>query len=152
MTIKAYLSSVAKTSAMLAATSISAIAAASYAETGSPYAAINSISHIVDGDDVAFPTEFASRGTTIGIAVNATAMASWAVIFEFLLGKAKPAARVGGGVAMSVAAFIVDYYLVPKRYTPGIERHLSKQAIFWIYVVLALTFAASANWNKPDAD
>jgi hypothetical protein len=137
-----------KTAVALTATSTAAVLLASAAETGKPFAALNAITHIVDGDDIEFPHEFAARETGIGLAVNATAMAAWALIYESALERAKRNAGIADGFAMSLAAYVVDYFLVPKRYTPGIERRLTKQAIFVIYAVLALTFASSRFWNN----
>jgi hypothetical protein len=36
-------------------------------------------------------------------------------------------------------AYVVDYHVVPKRLTPGIESRLSCRSLLLVYVVLALS-------------
>lgn len=44
---------------------------------------------------------------------------------------------------MAAGAYVTDYYLVPRRFTPGYEKRLSGQALALIYGALALGLAAS---------
>jgi len=46
------------------------------------------------------------------------------------------------GAAVSAMAYVADYYLVPKRFTPGFEKRLSNRSLFAIYSTLALSLAA----------
>jgi hypothetical protein len=44
--------------------------------------------------------------------------------------------------AVTAGAYITDYYLVPKRFTPGFEKRVSGKSLFAIYVALAVGLAA----------
>ena len=45
------------------------------------------------------------------------------------------------GSAVAGIAYVVDYYRVPKRLTPGFEKQLSNSALFGIYATLAASLA-----------
>lgn len=59
-----------------------------------------------------------------------------------------PLATTISGAAVAAGAYVTDYYLAPKRFTPGYEKRLSGQSLALIYgaLTLGLTFGAlSAN-------
>jgi hypothetical protein len=58
---------------------------------------------------------------------------------------------IGAGVAVAAAAYVVDYYVVPKRLTPGFEKRLSGRSLFWIYSALAAGLAAGWTANRSRA-
>ena len=138
-----------KTGLALSLTTTAAIMLASAIENKSPWGALNCVAHIIDGDDKEQPTGFSPRETTLGLAVNATAMALWGVLYEGALVVTKtPSTPLAAALATTVA-YVTDYKLVPKRFTPGIEKRLSQTAILAAYAVLGATLAASPLWNKP---
>ena len=137
-----------KTGIILSATTTVATIIASLAETGKPWAATNAIAHIVDGDDVEQPTNFDLRATSIGLGINATAMLAWAVLFEAGSEIAKIEPDAPTGFAAATAAWVIDYKLVPKRLTPGVEKHLTFGPILAIYAVLGTTLALSSLWRE----
>jgi len=55
-----------------------------------------------------------------------------------------PLAAAAGGAAVAAGAYVTDYYLVPKRFTPGFEKRLSGQSLALVYGALALGLAVSA--------
>ncbi|MBV9850824.1 MAG: hypothetical protein JO250_14210, partial [Armatimonadetes bacterium] len=61
-----------KTGLALAAATSAVIMLASDRELGAPWAAINAIAHVVDGDDVTQPSEYAPRESVLGLLVNGT--------------------------------------------------------------------------------
>ncbi|BDI31990.1 hypothetical protein CCAX7_40410 [Capsulimonas corticalis] len=156
MTWKRFLLNTLKTSVLLTAASVASVMVASQRETGSPWSAVNSITHVVDGDEISQPDEYSPRATSIGLAVNTTAMISWAVLHEAALSMTKTRGNTATGVAASAFAYFIDYVVVPKRLTPGIEKKLSGRAIFSVYVALAAAFAAAAEWrdngDTPDPE
>lgn len=137
-----------KTAAIATAATSAALMLASKRETGSPWAAFNSICHMVDGDEPEFPQAFAPRETLLGAGLNASAIGSWAVLYEWLFGGVPlPSSAVWAAFA-TAGIWLVDYRLVPKRFTPGFEKRLSKNAIALAYIALAASFALSPHWNK----
>lgn len=127
-----------------ATTATSAIVAACGSiEDGNPVAPINAVSHIAWGDEAANEEEASLKYTLSGATLNAAAVASWAAIFELAFGKrarqGNVSAAVVGGVATATLAYVTDYYIVPKRLTPGFEKRLSPPSLFAVYAALAAT-------------
>jgi len=137
-----------KTGFALAVTTNAAIMLASDKENGSPWAAINAIAHIVDGDEKAQPLDYSSRESALGIGINGTAMATWGVLYEGALLVTRTKSSPLTAVLAATTAYVTDYKVVPKQFTPGIEKRLSQKSIGIIYAVLAATFALSETWNK----
>ena len=103
------------------------------------YAPFNAVSHIAWGDEAARHIEPSIKYTLTGALLNAAAVMSWAVIFERLARTRRPsvASTVAAGVATTALAYVVDYHVVPRRFTPGFELRLPKPALFPIYASLA---------------
>jgi hypothetical protein len=110
-------------------------------ESGSPWAPFNAICHMTDGDDREFGDDFHPRDTMLGMALNVSALLSWAVLYRMALRVSKLRRSILTGAALALAAYIVDYYVVPKRFTPGIEKKLSWKSIAGAYCALALSLA-----------
>ena len=66
-----------KTGGVLSVTVILAIMASSKRDSGNGWNAVNSICHVVDGDDVSQPSGFQPRDSLLGIATNSSAMVFW---------------------------------------------------------------------------
>lgn len=114
-----------------------------------PFRAVNSISHILHGDEVEPSEGFAAVETLPAVAMNTAAMAGWAMIAEALMtpksdNSTNVARAAATGAVVSGLAYLVDYHIVPKRWTPGIERYFSKAAIGAVYGFLATGIAAGA--------
>lgn len=144
------LTSTAKTGIALTLSTTTALMAAGIYETGSPWAPINAISHIIDGDDVSADNRFSPRQSTIGVAVNTASMTMWAAVYESALRLTGRKSTPLTAVAAATAAYAVDYKLVPPRFTPGMEKKLSRLSIIAIYAVLAAILALSPFWNDYD--
>jgi hypothetical protein len=144
------LSSGLKTGAALSLATTSAIMAAGSRETGAPWSPINAISHIVDGDDVSQPSDFSPRESMLGLGINTAVMAAWSLMYEGALALTRKKSSPWIAAAAAGAAYAVDYKLVPARFTPGIEKKLSRGSIVGIYAILAATLALSPLWNDYD--
>ena len=74
---------------------------------------------------------------------SAAAVTSWAALHECLFGEALDRGDVMGsllgGISVSALAYVVDYYVVPDRFTPGFEKRLPSRALFVVYAALALS-------------
>ncbi len=136
-----------KTGVVLAAATNAAIMVASDRETGSPWAALNCVAHIVDGDAKEQPVDYAPRESAIGVFINGTAMCAWGVLYEggLLLVKGKSSSLTA--LLAAAGAYFIDYKLVPKQYTPGIEQRLSHRSVLVSYATFAAMLALSPLWN-----
>ena len=76
-----------------------------------------------------------------GILLNTAAITGWAAVHELAFsGTRRPQTLSGAlaaGAATSTLAYVTDYYLVPKRFTPGFEKRLSNSSLAAIYATLA---------------
>jgi hypothetical protein len=123
-----------------AATS-AAVAACGSIENDSAVAPINAVSHIAWGDEAAEHDEASLKYSAAGAALNAAAIASWAAVYELGFGRrarqGNVKAAIVGGVATAALASVTDYYVVPKRLTPGFEKRLAGPSMFAVYGTLA---------------
>ena len=136
-----------KTGLALAAATNAAIMLASDAEHGAPWAALNCVAHIVDGDDKEQPTGYSPRESWLGVGVNGTAMSAWGVLYEGALLVTGAKSSLLSALLGTAAAYFIDFKVVPARYTPGIEKRLSHRSVLLAYGAMALVFGLSPLWN-----
>lgn len=124
-------------------------------EAGSAAAPLNATSHILWGHEAAGQDGVDAKHTAAGAAINAGAMYAWSFVLEGVFGKwvrrgDDVATKIGraavAGATVSALAYVTDYYVVPKRLTPGFEKRLSPLALATTYGVLAASLAAGAVW------
>lgn len=131
------------TGSLAAVATTAAIAACGRVENRNALAPINAISHIAWGDRAAKEQQASWTYTATGLGLNAAAVGSWAVFYEALVGRRVNAGDVKacllGGALVSAIAYVVDYYVVPRRLTPGFEKRLSNNSLFAIYATLAVS-------------
>lgn len=116
-------------------------------EAGSYAAPLNATSHIMWGDQAAHHDDASAKYTVIGTALNFAATTFWAAIYEKLFGLQDEAAPSSlkswiGAAVVTAGAYVTDYYLVPKRFTPGYEKRLSGKSLAAIYGAFALGLVA----------
>ena len=132
-----------------------AAAACGALETGSAAAPVNAISHIAWGDGAARRNLVSVKYTGVGSALNAGAMVSWAAFHHVLFKPregASPLSSLIRGAATAGVAYVVDYYVVPKRLAPGFEKRLSNWSVFMIYAALAAGLAAGERLSRRDSN
>lgn len=123
------------------AATTAAVAACGSFDDGNAVAPINAVSHIAWGDEAAEQDDASYKYTLSGATLNAAAVASWAAVYELGFGRrarqGNVKAAIVGGLATAALAYVTDYYLVPKRLTPGFEKRLSAPSMFAVYAALA---------------
>jgi hypothetical protein len=136
---------------------IAAMAAAALAgkkESHSYAAPINATSHIIWGDEAARHDEASFKYTATGFLLNHGAAIMWSAIYGSLAQPRisrwfarrpalAPLAPVLSAAAVSAGAYVTDYILIPKRFTPGWEKRVSGKSVAMIFGALALGMAAS---------
>ena len=117
-------------------------------ETGSAAAPINAVSHWAWGDE-AFERQAADLSHTgVGYLTHHSAATFWATSYAALASQT-PALRTVPGLllgagATSGIAYVADFKLTPRRFTPGYEHRLSTEALVAVYAALAVGLAAGA--------
>jgi hypothetical protein len=103
---------------------------------GAPAAPLNATSHFLWGAEAGRKDAVSLRHTGLGLATHFSASVFWALFYEALpKGRAR---ALPNGALISAAAYVTDYYIVPKRLTPGFELRLPGRALAAIYGAFAL--------------
>jgi hypothetical protein len=122
------------------------VAAAGASKSGHrPYSAMNAVAHCIWPEQAPKEEAPSVRFTAVGSGIHLGSAVFWGVLFETLCtSRACPRDVVAAAIATSVTAYVVDYHVVPKRFTPGYEARLSKHALGSTYVALGAGFAMVA--------
>jgi hypothetical protein len=68
-------------------------------------------------------------------------MWAWAAVYPMLPPTHRLMGKLLKGAVVSGLAYITDYYIVPKRLTPGFEKRLTPRSMVKMYTVLAISLA-----------
>lgn len=104
--------------------------------TGSVTSASNATSHWVWGEPARRRHDVSLRHTLLGYAIHHASSIWWAGFHEAGLDRTRAPAWLVAPV-VGTAAMVVDYGVVPKRLTPGFERHLSRSELVAVYVAFS---------------
>ncbi|MEO8733744.1 MAG: hypothetical protein ABI373_05400 [Flavobacteriales bacterium] len=139
------------TAAVATAATTSAIALLGHLENGSAVAPLNAASHMLWGEE-ATTEEVDARHTLPGVAITVAGVASWAGVHELMMPRERPSVprALLTGAVTAVAAYVTDYHVVPKRFTPGFEKQLSRKAMFGVYATLAIALALGSLCRDRD--
>lgn len=127
-----------------------AAAVAGRRETGSYAAPLNATSHVLWGDTAAMRNSPTVKFTLTGFLINHASAIFWAAINEKFFGarnnggKSSMVRPLVGSAIVTAGAYVTDYYLMPKRLTPGFEKRLSDSALATIFGTLAIGLAAGS--------
>ena len=115
----------------------------------SPFAPVNAISHMLYGQRAYAIDEPKPKYLLPGVALNFGAMLGWSVVAEIALRQLKlplPQMAVNFLICsgVTVIAYIVDYYVVPKRFTPGFEHVFSSRSMLVLYALMAASLFAGS--------
>ncbi|MBK4734472.1 hypothetical protein [Noviherbaspirillum pedocola] len=132
-----------------------AVAVAGKCEAGSALGPVNATSHILWGDAAGRQDKASLKYTVPGFLLNHFSAVFWASFYEAWFsrrGTPRGATKtlmkpVLGAVVVSAGAYLTDYYLVPKRFTPGWEKRLSGRSLAATYGMLALGLMATDLFN-----
>ncbi len=122
---------------------------------------LNATSHIIWGNKAAHKDDASLKYTVTGFLLNHAATIFWALFYEKWFGRrgvlsaptrgdaAMPRSPgksiqrpILGAAAVTAGAYLIDYYLIPERFTPGFEKRLSGKSLATIFGVMAVGLAA----------
>jgi hypothetical protein len=88
----------------------------------------------------------------VGYAIHHAASIFWAILHEKLRPRlsqtGSKTAAIAPAIVTTAAAYVVDFYVIPKRLTPGFEHRLSKRSLFMVYGTFALGLATVALMDR----
>lgn len=106
---------------------------------GAPASGTNATSQWLWGEPARYRDAPSLRHTLLGYAIHHASSVFWAFGFERLAGRRGRPARIAAAAGMTAAvAYAVDYHAVPRRLTPGFERHLSAGGMLATYAAFAV--------------
>lgn len=109
------------------------VSRASRRRTGSASAGTNATSHWVWGERARRVKRTDLKHTAVGYAIHHASSFFWAVFHEYWRELRPRTPPVASATTIAAVAYVVDYHVVPRRLTPGFERHLSGRAMFATY-------------------
>lgn len=133
--------------ALASALSALLLAAASRRQTGSPYAALNAVSHWLWKDRAFRRNARSLRYTGTGYLIHHLAATFWATGHAAVRpadSARTPSRALAGGLATSAVACFVDYRMTPRRLQPGFEQRLSLSALAGTYLAFGVGIALGA--------
>lgn len=128
-------------------------------EEGSAAGALNGPSQWIWGEREAHTRRATARHTFLGYAIHHGMSIFWASFHEHAFGRSRgrelrrlSAPRIVAEAAGTTAvAYFVDYYVTPRRFRPGFEKHLERAAIFASYAAFAIGLALATLARKRAA-
>jgi hypothetical protein len=131
---------------LAAVLSAAVVAVAGRKQSGSAIAPINAVSHWLWGDAAAREESIDARHTGVGAVTQMLAGIFWGTLHAKLRPRVPHSdivpAAIAGGVATAAVAGVVDYGLIPKRFTPGYELRVSSGAVLLALGAIAAGIAA----------
>lgn len=113
-----------------------------HVEASSGWKPVDAISHIVWGPAAGSQRECTLRYTGLGLLLNGVACAFWSWLYErrrrFTGGLRTVVSDALYAIGTSAFAYVTDYHVVPRRFTPGFELILPRRSFPWLYGALAL--------------
>ncbi len=125
----------------LAAAVTFAIPALRRAARGRSVAApVNAESHVLWGDEAAAHDAISVRYTGVGAATHLGACLFWSGVYEAAMGdpcRSTDAADWRGAAGTALGAYVLDYHLLPRRFTPGFEKRYSTRDMIAFFAAFA---------------
>lgn len=115
-------------------------------------APVNGPSQWIWGRQAPFKNRFSWQYTVVGYVIHHAASVFWATFYEKYRGQWGPTestrSLIVPAIVTTATAYVVDFYVVPKRFAPGFEQRLSKDALLIVYGIFALGLAGGALINR----
>lgn len=116
-------------------------------DSGSAAAALNAPSQFLWGDADLDERRYTLRHTLPGVAINSGAGMFWAAIMQGFLprsGRRALGRALLAGTAASSLAWVVDYHLIPRRLSPGVQERVSARSLVGIHGLFGLGLGLGA--------
>jgi hypothetical protein len=124
-----------------------ALVVCSARDEGRVAAALNGPSQWLWGERALRAKRASLRHTAVGYVIHHASSIFWATLHEWTFGRARGSARqsiplvCAQAAATTAAAYLVDYYVTPRRLRPGFEKHLEPRSMFAVYAAFGAGLA-----------
>ncbi len=110
---------------------------------GLPLHPLNTVAHIVIGSRAFYVREAHAFVTPLAVIVHAASVAAWGALFSLALGRLRVPVPVAAFVFTALVA-VVDFALLPERFSPGFETVLTRTEVIVVYLVMAAAMTLAA--------
>jgi hypothetical protein len=125
-----------------------ALSICSRIDEGSYAGGLNGPSQWLWGEAEAYTREPSLRHTAVGYGVHHLTSLFWATLYERTFGESRelktPLRRCAEAAVSTTGAYIVDYYLTPRRFRPGFKKHVRRPSMFATYAAFAAGLAVAS--------
>ncbi len=111
---------------------------------GSPLQPLNTIAHVLLGSRAFYVHEPHPLVTPAGILVHLASLILWGVLFSIGVGRRRGAWLWTGAVLFAVGIAVVDFLVLPARFSPGFETVLTRGEVIVVYAIMAAAMGISA--------
>lgn len=108
---------------------------------------LNAISHILWGRKAARANNWSMKYTGSGLILNQLACLFWAGCYE-ALAEENRSPGFSKAITVSAVAYLTDYHVVPRRFTPGFEFVFPRRMSPCLYAALALSLVAGVRMRR----
>ncbi|HJR66841.1 MAG TPA: hypothetical protein VJ802_10450 [Gemmatimonadaceae bacterium] len=110
----------------------------------SPLQPLNAIAHVLLGSRAFYVHEAHPLVTPAGILVHLASLILWGVLFSIGVGRRRGVWLWMAAVLFAVGIAVVDFLVLPPRFSPGFETVLTRGEVIVIYALMAAAMGISA--------
>jgi hypothetical protein len=111
---------------------------------GSPLQPLNTIAHVVLGTRAFYVRDAHPLVTSAGIVVHVLSMVAWGALFSIGVRRSRGIRVWVGALVLTALAAVLDFVLLPPRFSPGFETVLTPGEIIIVYAVMAASLGIAA--------
>jgi hypothetical protein len=110
---------------------------------GAPLHPLNTVAHVLVGSRAFYVLEAHHVVTPAGMLVHVVSLAAWGMLFSLVLGRARGARAWAVAFVFAAVVAIIDFVLLPQRFSPGFEATLTRGEVVIVYGVMAAAMAVA---------
>jgi hypothetical protein len=110
-----------------------------------PVQPLNAIAHVVVGSRAFYVQTAHALVTSVGVIVHLVAMTLSGVAFAWAFGRWRGARLWIAAIAFAAFVALVDFIILPDRFSPGFESVLTHGEVAVVYTLMALATALAAS-------
>lgn len=117
---------------------------------GAPVQPLNTVAHLLVGSRAFYVLDVHPVVTSVGVLVHVVSLVAWGMLFSLALGRAHGAWAWAIAFVFAGMVAVVDFVVLPERFSPGFETVLTRGEAVVIYGVMAVAMAVVAGWLRVE--
>jgi hypothetical protein len=116
-----------------------------------PVQPLNAIAHLIVGSRAFYVQSAHLLVTGVGVLVHLVAMVTFGVLFAWTFEGWRGARLWAAAIAFAALVALMDFVILPDRFSPGFESVLTRGEVVVVYALMALAFGLAAS-RSPGRD